>query len=263
MRRHAFYETGALLTALENDGAVVVPQVLSAEQCAQARTAIDALQPLHWDEVHAGPPGCATGRFMDRYLCVFNRDPCWLQFIDRPGLIDLAEAALGADCHIIGETAWRCHPGFRGDPLHVDYLPLSCPDGIVPSALRVPMFIITVHFYLCDITPELAPTRVIAKSQRAGRPPAPEERDWNGLTPEVITAQAGDCLVFRSDLWHAGSPNRTARDVRYLLQVHYGRREMAQHFSPFIEWHFNPTMLAAATRRQRRLLGEHAPGPYD
>jgi hypothetical protein len=38
---------------------------------------------------------------------------------------------------------------------------------------------------------------------------------------------------------------------------------MAQHFSPFLEWRFNPAVLAAATMRQRRLLGGHPPGAYD
>jgi hypothetical protein len=263
MRRHACYETDALLAALEHDGAVVVPQVLSAEQCAQARVAIDTLYPLHWDEVHAGPAATATGRFMDRYLCVFNRDPYWLQFIDRPGLIELAEAVLGADCHIIGETAWRCHPGFSGDALHIDYLPFPWPGEALSDSLPMPMFIITVHFCLGDITTELAPTRVIIGSHRAGRAPHPDESGWKGRPPEIVKSCAGDCLVFRSDVWHAGSPNRTARDIRYLLQVHYGRREMAQHFSPFVEWRFNPLVLDAATRRQRRLLGDHEPGPYD
>jgi len=69
--------------------------------------------------------------------------------------------------------------------------------------------------------------------------------------------------VFRSDVWHAGSDNRTRDGIRYLLQVHYGRREMAQHFSPFVEWRFNPAVIAATNARQRRLLGDHAPGPYD
>jgi ectoine hydroxylase-related dioxygenase (phytanoyl-CoA dioxygenase family) len=100
-------------------------------------------------------------------------------------------------------------------------------------------------------------------SHRAGRAPAESENDWGGVAAEAVLARAGDCLVFRSDVWHAGSDNRTRADIRYLLQVHYGRREMAQHFSPFLEWRFNPAVLAAATARQRRLLGDHDPGAYD
>jgi hypothetical protein len=38
---------------------------------------------------------------------------------------------------------------------------------------------------------------------------------------------------------------------------------MAQHFAPYLEWRFHPDVIAAATPRQRRLLGDHAPGPFD
>ena len=73
----------------------------------------------------------------------------------------------------------------------------------------------------------------------------------------------GDVLLFRSDLWHAGSRNRSAERSRYLLQIHYGRRMVAQKFSPYLHFRFNPEVLAAATPRQRRLLGEHEATEYD
>jgi ectoine hydroxylase-related dioxygenase (phytanoyl-CoA dioxygenase family) len=196
-------------------------------------------------------------------LCVFNRGSYWLQFLDRPGSVELAEAVLGGNCHVIGETAWRSHPGYRGEPLHADCVPLTWPEEGVPEHIRVPVFILTVHYYLNDVTAELGPTRLIRGSHRAGRPPHQNETKWNGTAPEPLHVNAGDCLVFRSDIWHAGGDNVTARDVRYLLQVHYGRREMAQHFSPFLEWRFAPDVLRIASKRQRRLLGDHEPGAYD
>ena len=78
-----------------------------------------------------------------------------------------------------------------------------------------------------------------------------------------MLCRAGDVLMFRSELWHAGSDNRTRDRTRYLLQVHYGRRMVAQKFSPYLHWQFNPAVLAAATPRQRRLLGEHQEAEYD
>ena len=62
---------------------------------------------------------------------------------------------------------------------------------------------------------------------------------------------------------HSGAVNATADRTRYLLQVHYARRMVAQKFSPYLEWRFNPAVLAACTPRQRRLLGDHRPGAYD
>jgi len=263
LARHPVYATDALLEALRTLGAAVIPGALDEALCERARTAIDGLQPEHWDEVHADSQGLGGGRHLDRYLCVFNRDPYWLQFLDRPGVIDLAEAALGADCHVIGLTAWRSHPGFRGEPLHVDYLPLTWTAGSLPDAMRIPMYILTVHFYLCDVTADLAPTRIVPGSHRAGRAPAAGESGWNATPALPVTAHTGDALVFRSDVWHAGSDNTTADRTRYLLQVHYGRREMAAHYSPYLEWRYNPAVLAAASQRQRRLLGDFEPGPYD
>ena len=256
MREYAVYETGTISAALDEAGFAYVPRALGATQCKEAIARIDALPPLHWDETQG------DGRFLDRYLGVFNRDAFWLQFLDRPGIIDAAEAVLGADCHVIGETAWRSHPGFRGEPLHGDYLPFTWAERALPETIRIPPFILTVHFYLTDVTPDLAPTRLVAGSHRAGRQPNAGEDTWAGAGPQLVLAAAGDALIFRSDIWHGGSDN-TSADARYLLQIHYGRREMAQHFSPFTDWRFDPQILAAATKRQRRLLGDHEPGAYD
>src|SRR4051812_34416137 len=114
IRRYAIYETHAALAALDDDGAVILSNAFPPERCAEARSKIDALTPRHWDEAHDDPRGIACGRFVDRYLCVFNRDAYWLRLLDRPGVIDVVEAMLDRDCHVIGETAWRSHPGFRG-----------------------------------------------------------------------------------------------------------------------------------------------------
>jgi hypothetical protein len=259
VQRLALYETDALAGALDTDGCALIANAVPQRLCEDARTKIDALAPRHWDAVHDTPESPA----LDRFLCVFNRDPFWLAFLDRPGVIDLAERVLGPDCHVIGETAWRSHPGFRGEALHVDHLPLTWPQGALPDTVRVPAFILTAHFYLNEVTGDLAPTRIVPGSHRAGRAPCENERGWNGREPETVLAAAGDCLVFRSDLWHAGSDNVSAGRIRYLLQVHYGVRAAARHFSPFMAWRFDPDGLAAASKRQRRLLGDHEPGAYD
>ncbi|MGH8355784.1 MAG: phytanoyl-CoA dioxygenase family protein, partial [Pseudomonas sp.] len=103
--------TAARLQALHELGFALLPGVLGARQIAELHAAIDRLRPQHWD--YSG--------LVDHYKCVFNRDPLWLPYLDLPGVIELAEAALGPDCHLIGQTAWRCHPGFIGAELHLDY----------------------------------------------------------------------------------------------------------------------------------------------
>lgn len=245
----------AHLQALHEDGFVLLPSVLSTEQIAWARAATDQLAPLHWDY---------TGLVDDHYKCIFNRNPGWLSYLDMVGVIELVEAALGADCHIIGQTAWRSHPGFIGADLHADYLAMALPASwLADASFLLPMQICTAHFYLDDITADLCPTLVLAGSHRAGRKPRADETHWQGRSPEPVLCRAGDALLFRSELWHAGSRNRTLDRTRYLLQVHYGRRMVAQKFSPYLDWQFNPAVITACTPRQRRLLGDHQPAEYD
>lgn len=242
------------LRALHQDGFVLLPAVLTRTQITDLRQATDALKPMHWD--YSG--------VIDHYKCVFNRDPFWLPYLDVGGVIELAEAALGDDCHIIGQTAWRCHPGFIGAPLHLDYLVMELPPSLLADpAFDLPMQVFTAQFYLDDIDADLSPTRVIPGSHRAGRAPAAGETQWSGRSAQPVLCQAGDVLVLRSEVWHAGSDNRTVDRSRYLLQVHYGRRMVAQKFSPYLHWQFNPDVLAAATPRQRRLLGDHQEAEYD
>ncbi|WP_374438422.1 phytanoyl-CoA dioxygenase family protein [Pseudomonas panipatensis] len=246
-------ELSMRLRALHEQGYVLIPGVLDAAQVGEVRGLIDALRPLHWD--YEG--------LVDHYKCVFNRSPRWLPYLDPPGLIELAELALGTDCHVIGQTAWRCHPGFIGAEMHLDYLPMALPESLLrDSGFQLPMFICTAQIYLDDIDEQLCPTWVIPGSHRAGRAPATTEHEWQGNAALPILCRAGDALLFRSELWHAGSRNLSQR-TRYLLQVHYGRRMVAQKFSPYLAWRFDPRVLAACTPRQRRLLGDHEAAEYD
>jgi len=247
-------ETDAL-RLMHEQGYVLLRNILQPKRIDELRLAIDHLEPIHWDY---------QGLVDDHYKGVFNRDPFWLPFLDLPGVIELAEACLGADCHVIGQTAWRSHPGFVGGDLHLDYLAMELPEALLADpAFILPMQVCTAHIHLDRIDADLCPTQVLAGSHRAGRPPRPGETHWHGRAPEPVLCDAGDVLMFRSDLWHAGSRNRTTDRSRYLLQVHYGRRMVAQKFLPYLRWHFNPEVITAATPRQRRLLGDHEASEYD
>ncbi len=252
----AIDDVAGMTRAMHDEGFALIPGVLSAPEVKEANAAIDQLRPMHWDSVGA----------TDHYKNVFNQSPYFLQFIDRAGVADLAESVLGADCHIIGETAWRSHPTHDGGAggMHIDQLMMTLPEEVFERTdFQLPHYICTAHYYLSDITEELCPTLIIPGSHKAGRGPKAGEGAWHGREPEPVLCRAGDVLFFRSEIWHSGSRNATADQTRYLLQVHYGIRNTAQHFSPFLTWQFNPKVLEMANPRQRRLLGDHKRMAYD
>lgn len=246
------FDTAGMAEALDTDGFVFIPGVLTDDEVQATRAAIDRLRPFGFDRTRDG---------LDHYKCVFNRDALWMSYLDRPGIIELAEATMGDQCHIIGMSAWRSHPGYGGAGLHVDETFVEFPEHVYDDpAFRLPIWLATAHFYLDDIDEELCPTWVIPGSHRAGRPPRADETTWNGREAIPVLCRAGDVLFFRSEIWHRGSANRSDR-IRYLLQVHYSHRKIAQKFSPW-PWHLNPEVLATATERQLRLLGKHPESNY-
>ena len=242
--------------AMERDGFVYFPGVLDAAAIEQLRACSDRIRTIMVE----GREG--IGAKGERNIQnAFNRDPLYLAFLDKPGVIELVEGVLGTDCHIIQMTQWNT--GNRTEQnMHTDWKPIHLPAEVAADPrVHIPALIATAHFYLDDIYEALGPTRVIPGSHRAGDSPAPQSRAWNGVPEQSILCKAGDVVVFRSDLWHCGGANCTDQ-VRYLLQVHYANRWIAQRFIPFMDFRFDADILARATPRQRRLLGEHRPGPF-
>jgi hypothetical protein len=253
------------LKGMKEDGFAIIPGVLDAAEVAEMRRRIDDLTAFGYDRKGAG---------IDHFKCVFNRHPYWLKYLDHPGVIGCAEATMGDDCHVIGQTAWRTPPGEGGFGVHVDQLffPVE-EDLLVSGQVELPVMLATAHFYLDDLDLDLCPTWIVPGSHKSGRGPGHrpgplgnvggEEFSWRGNDLVPVLLKAGDVMIFRSEVWHSGSRNLTPDRTRYLLQTHYGRRMMAQKFSPYLDFHFSREVLSQTTPRQRRLLGSHQPSAYD
>ena len=249
--------------AMRADGFAYFPAALSVDEIAALRRAMEGLtaEPASYDE-HSDP--AEHGFLNKRINNAFNRDPLFAQCLDRENIIDVVEAIHGADCHCIGMTAWITGPGRPDQPLHADWQPLALPEDIMRDPrVQIPIFISTLHFYLDDLYPELGPTNFVPGSHRAGRPPSRGEHSWQGAEEQSILCKAGDAVLFRSEVWHRGTAN-TSQQTRYLLQVHYAQRMITQKFPPYLNrFQFDEALLAQATPRQRRLLGDHKRGSYD
>ena len=249
--------------AIMEQGFTYFPNELSLEEISQLRSAMDRLtaKPESFDKI----PDPAEHGFMEKSINnAFNRDPVFAEYLDRTGIIDVAEAVLGEDCHCIGMTAWVTGPGRPDQALHADFQPLTLPEDIMADErVQIPVFISTLHFYLDDIYPEIGPTNFVPGSHRAGRPPLPDEVNWQGKLEQSIFCNAGDAVLFRSEVWHRGTAN-SSNQTRYLLQVHYAKRIITQKFPPYLyQFSLDEDLIKNASPRQLRLLGDHRPSNYD
>ena len=245
------------VTAIQRDGFVYFPGVISLAEVAELRSVMDRLEeiPEYFD--------VARESWSRSFNNAFNRDEVFIQYLDKPEIIELAEKIHGADCHIIGMTAWITGPGRPEQTLHIDYLPISLPEDVLTDPrVNIPVFITTAHYYLDDMNEELGPTKFVPGSHLSGRGPN-GDAEWKGIGEQSILCRAGDVVMFRSEVWHRGSAN-TSNHERYLLQVHYARRMITQKFPPYLNrFQFDEEILEQLTPRQRRLLGEHRSSNYD
>lgn len=242
-----------MTNAMHEDGFALIPGVLSGEEVAAARDAIDRLEPFGFDHM----------ALTEHYKCVFNREKFFFDLLDRPGVVDLAEATMGEQCHIIGMTAWKSHPGHDGWSPHVDHHLVTVDEATASDRTKYPIYLCTAHYYLDDLDETLAPTYVIPGSHKSGVNPGwgkISDPEWHGRKLEPVLCRAGDVLFFRSEIWHSGSRNTSDR-IRYLIQTHYSHRTISNRFSPW-PFQFNPELLAGANDRQLRLLGKHPEGAY-
>ena len=81
----------------------------------------------------------------------------------------------------------------------------------------------------------------------------------------LLEGEAGDVLLFVSDVWHRGTPASEDGRGRYFLQAHYGRRDIAQRLrlTADVNHCSRDAILRATTPRERELIGLHDPFFYD
>ena len=159
--------------------------------------------------------------------------------------------------------SWITGPGRPDQGLHTDWLPISLPADVRSDPrVKVPIFITTAHYYLNDMYEALGPTKFVPGSHYSGCSPN-GATEWNNRSEESILCNAGDVVLFRSEVWHRGSAN-TSDETRYLLQVHYAMRMITQKYPPYLnKFQFDESILAQVNPQQRRLLGDHRPSNYD
>jgi ectoine hydroxylase-related dioxygenase (phytanoyl-CoA dioxygenase family) len=248
------------------EGYLVVPDALSAQEASALRAGLERV----FGESH--PEAELHGGQMMKIWRprLFEHGPEFEAVVDNPRVMDLVEALLGPDCHLIAMSALRTGPGEGIDSFHSDETVRFPRDRDVPldPRIRVPCFVLNFNYYLCDVDEDLGPTQFVPGSHRSGRQPGPEDRDSEGMPfyegQGVVSAlgTAGTAVMWHDQIWHRGAKNRTADRFRWVQQAPYGRRFIAQRFYPFITYRMPEEILERATPKRKRLLGVHPPGAY-
>jgi ectoine hydroxylase-related dioxygenase (phytanoyl-CoA dioxygenase family) len=250
--------------ALERDGYAVLRDVFTPDEVKLLREDVDRV----FDEY---PPERYRDDKAEYRYEMLNRSAVCQAAVGNPRILAVIEPLLGEDCHVISNTAWRNPPDFGGGPWHCDAGPhIPRPEGVEwDDRIPYPVFAIGAHILLRDCRLEDGPTAIVPGSHRSGRL-APFDRmldddlSYDGRPPAVMEGVAGDVSLFVSDAWHRGLPARGGRG-RCFLQVHYGRRDIAQRLRPPWETHqLTPEAVQRAdTERTRTLVGLHDPFFYD
>ncbi|MEM1437017.1 MAG: phytanoyl-CoA dioxygenase family protein [Pseudomonadota bacterium] len=278
-RTHGYLTSMAADTApreaveLESEGCTIIEQVFLPAELDRLRAEIDEVFDTLPPDSRAKSRRTVEADAEFRYE-MLNRSAASQTAIGNPRILEVIEPLLGDDCHVIANTAWRNapKPDDPAQPWHIDAGPhVPLPEGVSwPEDIPHPVFAIGAHLFLKDCIEQDGPTGVIPGSHKSGRFPPHEDimnpnLTFAGRTPRLLTARAGDVTLFVSDVWHRRMPTGANDQGRYFLQVHYGRRDIAQRLQTTGQ--ANQVSAAAIeradSRRSRTLIGLHAPFFYD
>jgi ectoine hydroxylase-related dioxygenase (phytanoyl-CoA dioxygenase family) len=253
-------EIAARMEQFHRDGYLVLPGALDPDQVTRLRAGVERAFAAF------DPEAEFYGATMQRIWRpkMFERGTEFEELIDNPRVIDLVEAILGADCHLIANSALRTGPGEGISGWHADEtvrFPLP-PDVPLDPRIRMPCFVLNFNYYLCDVDEELGPTQFVPGSHRSGRSPDSQEPTYEGRGPFSAVGAAGTAVVWHDQTWHRGAPNRSRDRTRWVQQAPYARRWVSQRFYPFINYRMPEEILERANPRRKRLLGVHGVGAY-
>jgi ectoine hydroxylase-related dioxygenase (phytanoyl-CoA dioxygenase family) len=194
--------------ALDRDGYAVLSGVLDAPRVAAMRSVVDGLLELarrdptkkHGGTLHLDDVLNAGATF----------DPAW----SAPRVLAAVAHVLGADFRVFAAGFRGPRPGYGAQALHADDVPIGAGEPYRVATAIVP---------LVDFTERNGATRVIPGSHREPVRDAPTEAGRPHPSERVVTARAGDAIVFNGHLWHSGTKN-ASDERRDALQIVYRLR---------------------------------------
>lgn len=222
------------IRTLDQQGYVIVEDVLSEAQCARMAAEFDRLSAQEGErgghEVHVEPGA-------PRLSNIFNKTDAFDACLACRPILEAAHHLLG-EIKLHGANLRDPLPGRGHQPLHCD----------VPKHFEDDWWIINALVLIDPLTPDNGPTRVIPGSHRWApinvpgvnvgdwrpTPPSAEDRaripaDLDAPYPgEVhVQAPAGAVVICNGHIWHSGTTNRSGARRR-MLHLSYTRRDLPQ-----------------------------------
>ncbi|WP_299391573.1 phytanoyl-CoA dioxygenase family protein [Pelagibius sp.] len=257
--QEAATQEGIVTELIDGRGYVVLPQVFTAAEIAEARALImrysdsDAPKATHFQG--ANPEKLHLQR---RVWNLLNKGDIFVAMVQREPVVSIMRRFLGSEFILGSIAANRLLPGGPGQELHIDYpywdmyKPESFPARINPSfPLNAQVTIL-----LDDFTAENGATAIVPGSQKLGRYPSAEDRAAAKL--ERMTGKAGDVAIFFGLAWHSAMPNdsdgdRSAVLIQYLPKFVKPMEDQVRGLDPQI--------LDRASPLLRQLVGLDYPYP--
>jgi ectoine hydroxylase-related dioxygenase (phytanoyl-CoA dioxygenase family) len=178
------------LAALQRDGYVILPDLLTPGELGEIRDAVAPLLDRH------GRNGF-EGRMTQRVYSVLNKTRTCDRIADHPRVLALLDRLFLPNYLLSMLQVINILPGEQAQLLHTDdgFYPLPRPRAALGAA---------TIWAIDDFTADNGATDIIPGSHLWGQR-TPEEAE-----PQPVVMKAGSCVFFLSTLWHGGGANRSA-----------------------------------------------------
>jgi hypothetical protein len=200
-------DVNEIVTSLQTDGVTLVENQLTDNQCQQA------LDGIEWGlQNKSGPRPLQRQRTYEW----FREFPIFVELIEHPLVIQVAEACLGPDYHLICAEITRNgkdnHYLEAVKNIHQDHCFFPKQPNLL-AEMQTRMYGFTAQWVILDIPPEMGPTEFISGSHAGGRQYTNENASSHISFKNHFPK--GSLVLYDHRVWHRGTDNRseTARGL--------------------------------------------------
>lgn len=253
----------ALRAQYDRDGYLVFPSLLSADEIAGLR---EALEPYLAADIHGRND--FEGLRTNRVYAMLAKSPVFAELAIHPLVLAFAEAELGRECLLSACLAINIHPGETVQPWHYDdsHYRLPRPRGSLG---------LSAFWTIDETTEENGATEILPGSHLWPEQNLPggnsfatfadkrllDQGDDPGARQDAVKAcmPAGSLMIAKGTLWHRGGANRSDRP-RMIITPQYcpGWTRQLENMSLAV----SPNIAASLPERARELIGYSIHPPF-